>query len=454
MAADANALATEKEVIDAIQKMAREGDRSKMTNRTVANDILQMFGQRLGPMKDRIKVVVRSELNAFLESEAAADVEGATEEKPSQVVKDIHSSEKVMESAAPAIGNTNTQAENPAAVVSGLVPKEKTVHINLKPKDEAEAGDPNKKEATTEPGEGEDAKEEGGAAGNPAEVNKGAAEETKEAMKDDKDAETVVKEAKDKDEKKPDKSGDVKVEKKTEGDEKEDGEDGDDEESKDDKEDSDFKADEDEEEVAVKKKRGRGRPKKVQPKLETVGSGEESKDNNEDSDFAADEEEEVVEKKKRGRPRKVQAKLESDGSDEEDEEPARVKRRKKSKASTKSAKDLTPVEKQLKKYMKLCRDLGCNFPAIRFRGISDPKEKRDMVVEYLSGKGVDVVKGNLTVSSVRSLRKKFADEKELALLDTANIISEGRPKRRRASSNVSYLDKHPEEEEETLGIHT
>lgn len=335
--ANTDELVTEAEVVASIHKLVKEGDPAKLTNRTLMNDIEEMFGKRLGPLQERLKNIVRMQTKAIADNPDLLNGKedtGATTEKTEDNGSVVEAKEK-----------------EPSAVV-----KEPSLVEQKEQKEEAngEAGakDDKKEDAESDPKDGKaDEDVEGG--------TKSKIEKESEKGSDDKD-----------------KTGN---------------EDEDD-------EDEEFKVD----------------------------------------DEDGDDEDEGTTTKKRRKSSSVKEEYDSD------EEPIVATKRRAKRTSTKEKVKLTAAEADVKKYLKLCRELGCRFPVGKFKGVTEAKEKRKLLVAFLEEKGVDVKGERMTQGKIRKVRKRLDRDKELAGLDTDNIISEGRAKRQRTT--VSYADKDEEEE--------
>jgi len=101
---------------------------------------------------------------------------------------------------------------------------------------------------------------------------------------------------------------------------------------------------------------------------------------------------------------------------------------------------------------KVCRQLGVGLPINKLKGVTEEKDKIEIVKEYLRKKGVKRDPLVLTDKQVKSLRAKLDREKELQSLDTSNILKESNKRRRRDVSFStctvqSYSAEENEEEE-------
>lgn len=96
------------------------------------------------------------------------------------------------------------------------------------------------------------------------------------------------------------------------------------------------------------------------------------------------------------------------------------------------------------------RELGLPIPPSRLR--CDPAKKMEVARAYLREKGLDEDALSLTKQEITSWREKLDREKELAALDSANIISsaDGRPRRRAASAamkTAAFIEEDVSSEE-------
>ena len=208
---------TVKEINDAVLKIVQDGNQDAITTRSVTEDIIKMFGDRLGDMKANIRGVVRAQLKVLVESEIVVSnpkSEGGTPKRKAKQPVDVPSGNvENVESSSKISGNTNNVGK-----------------INTKNADESE-----------DKGVKEDEDEEGSDTEKKSSVNK-------------KDQGNTVKNE--------DEEEDAKVD------------DDDDVESKEDPKDSDFNI---EESVVVKRGRGRHRkrvPDEAEDSAESAASSE------------------------------------------------------------------------------------------------------------------------------------------------------------------------------------
>jgi hypothetical protein len=140
--------------------------------------------------------------------------------------------------------------------------------------------------------------------------------------------------------------------------------------------------------------------------------------------------------------RAIDGDVDADDSEEEPEE-ARTNGRKKTRTQQKDNS-----ESQVQKFMRVARDLGCPVPPSRLR--CEPLDKVAACQAYLRSKGVgsnvDVL--SLSQKDIRSLRARLDRSKELADLDTANIMDDdtaksGRRSRRAAAPRTSLKELDP-----------
>ena len=324
---------TVKEVNEAVLKIVQEGNQDAITTRSVTEDIVKMYGDRLGPLREKIKGVVRTQLKVLVDSEIVTSKSTGSTSKESTVKKED----------VPSVTVENAKASSKSSGDATNVD-----------------GTPSKKKKIKEDTEGSEEKDD---------KENALRKETRTEKSNE---------------------GDTDKKKKTELSAEDE-----DEESKEDANDTDFKVDEELEEKVVKPRRTRKRtPAKVEESAESATSSE---------------------------------------------EPVSKRRRRK------SVPKMTPSEKRLKKYLSICRQIGCPFPPTKFRGL-ELKEKIETVVQYLLEKGIDVKESIPTERELRKLQSKFARQKELAMLDESNIIeTEGRRPRRNAAKNVSYSDSYEKE---------
>ncbi len=107
-------------------------------------------------------------------------------------------------------------------------------------------------------------------------------------------------------------------------------------------------------------------------------------------------------------------------SNSETEKPKR-KRKRVARGNSEKPAQLTPMERQVKRFMSVARQIGRPVPLALMRNKST-SEKREAVVAFLKEKGFDVLdSSNMNKRTIEQFRKKVDREKELAELDTRYV---------------------------------
>lgn len=371
---------TELEITEAVRKIVRNSDLSQITVRVVRNDIIENFGERLGPMQDRIKTVVRAALDVVLNEKSPR--EGPGDVSIREEVIDPTSAQNII------VQRENEKCEPTEMKMNHLNQESITSGVKIEEQPTAEIST-KKRDGIDVPG-------------------KEVIPDKKVTLNGEKLEEVVFKT----DPVDSAKEGSMMKESTDNSDKRRrrrrmsiiDEEESDDEDEND--KDADFEPGVEMEDavkptqqtVNAKKRRGRppGNKKALKQKVLI--------------------DEEILDGDKTDKLGQLD---EASVGDDDDDEPIAKRRRKRTSSSTESSE-----EKHLKKYLSIARSIGYRVPPIRFRGKSTIAEKREAVINYLREKGFNILdKANTTPQGIERFRRKADQEKELAGLDTRFVLN-------------------------------